>query len=97
MQLFDCQYAAPRKATVANQYQTQKQTSDFGFKITTANASSNIAADYKIGERVKHKKFGVGIILNVQSVGSDQRLEIAFDDVGTKNLMAAYASLNKVG
>lgn len=98
MHLCDYQSDAPKK-TITTQHEPKKQqyTADFGFKITTGSTTSSQTADYQIGERVKHKKFGVGIILNVQSVGSDQRLEIAFDEVGTKNLMAAYANLSKVG
>ncbi len=82
----------------ANQYyQPQNYEKAYGFNAINLNKSNNKDMNYKVGERVKHKKFGVGVILDVQSVGSDQRLEIAFDEVGTKNLMAAYANLSKVG
>ena len=48
---------------------------------------------YESGMRVKHKKFGEGTILKATAVGNDWHLEIIFDTVGTKNLMAAYANL----
>jgi len=47
--------------------------------------------DYKKGQRVRHKKFGDGTILDVQPLGNDIKLEIMFDTVGKKVLMAAFA------
>lgn len=43
--------------------------------------------------RVIHKKFGQGTILSAQPLGNDVKLEIMFDEVGKKVLMAAYANL----
>lgn len=57
---------------------------------------SKARPDFIVGQRVRHKKFGEGFILNLQAIGSDMRLEVAFDSVGTKNLMAAYANLEVV-
>ena len=51
------------------------------------------AANYTPGQRVCHKTFGNGMIVAVSPMGSDTLLEIAFDNVGTKKLMAAYAKL----
>lgn len=50
-------------------------------------------SQYAVGQRVEHKTFGEGMILTVSPMGSDTLLEIAFDKVGTKKLMAAYAKL----
>lgn len=47
--------------------------------------------NFKKGDYVEHTKFGKGIILEITPVGNDYHLQIAFDEVGTKNLMAAYA------
>lgn len=48
---------------------------------------------YKAGQMVLHKTFGNGLILSVKPMGSDALLEIAFDTVGTKKLMANFAKL----
>lgn len=69
-------------------------TSIFDEKIQKPKPQANL--EYAVGERVKHKKFGEGTILVVQPVGNDVRLEVAFDTVGTKNLMAIYANLKKI-
>ncbi|MCD7827961.1 MAG: UvrD-helicase domain-containing protein [Clostridiales bacterium] len=52
--------------------------------------------DYKPGERVSHKKFGTGMVISVQKMGNDMLLEIAFDSVGTKKIMAKVAPLEKI-
>ena len=42
--------------------------------------------------------FGEGTVLNVSPMGADHMYEIAFDNVGTKKLMANYVSklMNKI-
>ena len=44
------------------------------------------------GDMVMHAAFGRGLVLSVQKMGGDALLEIAFDDIGTKKLMAKTAS-----
>ena len=54
--------------------------------------------DLRPGDTVRHKAFGRGMVLSVRPMGNDALLEIAFDEVGTKKLMArtAAAHLNKL-
>ncbi len=54
------------------------------------------AIDFKKGDIVMHKKFGRGIVITAQRFGKDMRLEVNFDSIGTKQLMAAFAKLEKV-
>jgi DNA helicase-2/ATP-dependent DNA helicase PcrA len=44
------------------------------------------------GDMVQHTAFGKGMVLTVMKMGADALLEIAFDNVGTKKLMAKTAS-----
>ena len=48
------------------------------------------------GDTVLHSTFGPGLILSAKPIGNDTLLEIAFDNVGTKKLMANFAKLEKV-
>ena len=48
------------------------------------------------GDTVLHPTFGPGLILSAKPMGNDTLLEIAFDNVGTKKLMANFAKLEKV-
>jgi len=50
---------------------------------------------FSTGDRVRHNTFGNGTILSVRAMGSDTLYEIAFDNAGTKKLMATYAKLTK--
>ena len=43
-----------------------------------------------------HKKFGRGMVITAKRYGMDTLLEVAFDSVGTKQLMANFAKLEKV-
>ena len=56
-------------------------------------ASSAPKEVYNIGDTVKHKVFGTGVVLSAQPVGNDTLLEIAFENSGTKKLMANFAKL----
>ncbi|MCD8048154.1 MAG: UvrD-helicase domain-containing protein [Clostridia bacterium] len=61
------------------------------------NNKADLSGDlsFKPGDRVKHKKFGAGLVVAAEKVGNDVRYEIAFDSVGTKNLLGLYAKLQK--
>ena len=48
--------------------------------------------DLNKGDMVLHAAFGRGLVLSVMKMGGDALLEIAFDDIGTKKLMAKTAS-----
>ncbi len=59
-------------------------------------AKKKAEADYSVGERVKHNIFGEGTVLSVKKISNDAMLEIAFDSVGTKKLMANFAKITKI-
>ncbi|MEK6610808.1 MAG: UvrD-helicase domain-containing protein [Gemmatimonadota bacterium] len=52
---------------------------------------------YRLGERVRHRRFGGGTIKHVAGRGRDLKVQVEFDDesVGLKQLLAAYAGLEK--
>lgn len=51
---------------------------------------------YKLGEKVKHKIMGEGVILKIEPHGSDYKLTIAFRKHGKKVLSANFAGLKKI-
>ncbi|MBQ7980673.1 MAG: UvrD-helicase domain-containing protein, partial [Oscillospiraceae bacterium] len=59
-------------------------------------AKKNATADFSVGERVKHNVFGEGTVLSVKKISNDAMLEVAFDSVGTKKLMANFAKITKI-
>ena len=48
--------------------------------------------DYRPGDMVEHKSFGRGMVLSSLKMGNDALLEIAFDEKGTRKLMARAAA-----
>lgn len=81
-------YTAPER--------TKKFSRGFSGAGNGAGSSSGASVDYKIGERVSHKTFGEGMIISAKPMGGDMLLEVAFDNVGTKKLMAKMARLTKI-
>ncbi len=54
---------------------------------------NTVHSQYSVGQTVSHKTFGQGMILSVTPMGNDCLLEIAFENVGTKKIMAGFAKL----
>lgn len=48
---------------------------------------------FNIGDKVSHKKFGGGKILSLSDMGNDVLLEIEFENLGVKRLMANFAHI----
>ncbi len=51
---------------------------------------------YRVGQKVRHAVFGVGVVLNVSGEGDSAILEIVFPKVGPKRIAVAYAKLDVV-
>ncbi|WP_350635882.1 ATP-dependent DNA helicase [Pseudoalteromonas sp. GW168-MNA-CIBAN-0100] len=51
---------------------------------------------FNLGQRVLHAKFGVGTVLNYEGSGAQSRVQVNFDDLGSKWLVTAYARLQAV-
>ncbi|HYM29376.1 MAG TPA: DNA helicase II [Steroidobacteraceae bacterium] len=50
-------------------------------------------AGVRLGARVRHGKFGEGVVLNVEGSGAHARVQVSFERQGTKWLMVQYANL----
>ena len=64
--------------------------------LNSLSKKTNTTVDlsqYKSGVRVFHKKFGEGTINQVEPEGEDLKVDIQFDKVGHKRLMAKFANL----
>jgi DNA helicase-2/ATP-dependent DNA helicase PcrA len=59
-------------------------------KATTAVGELGI----RLGQRVRHGKFGDGVILNCEGQGAHARVEVNFETAGTKWLVLSYANLD---
>lgn len=50
----------------------------------------------KSGDSIRHKKFGDGMIIGKEKMGNDVLLEVVFEKVGTKKIMAKVAPIEKI-
>ncbi len=60
--------------------------------VSAPAAPKTPALELNKGDMVQHTAFGRGMVLSVMKMGGDALLEIAFDEIGTKKLMAKTAS-----
>ena len=51
---------------------------------------------FKLGQQVKHAKFGEGVVLNYEGSSAQARIQVNFVDVGSKWLVVEYANLQAV-
>ncbi|MBI4297866.1 MAG: UvrD-helicase domain-containing protein [Chloroflexi bacterium] len=53
--------------------------------------------ELKPGDRVRHSRFGDGMVVAVFPAGDDQEVTVAFQGAGVKRLLQSYAKLEKLG
>ncbi len=80
-------YASAYTYTVPQREQPRRTTPQYNYAQT-----SKPVLDLNKGDMVQHTAFGRGMVLSVVKMGGDALLEIAFDEIGTKKLMAKTAS-----
>jgi DNA helicase-2/ATP-dependent DNA helicase PcrA len=55
------------------------------------------APQYRTGQKVRHAKFGEGIVIESKVTGNDEEVTVAFKNEGLKKLAASFANLEEVG
>lgn len=76
----------------------QTKSKSFFSKISDNSKMANrFHEDWSIGDKVKHKKWGDGIITGVSGLGTKKEIEVEFLDksIGTKTLSLIYAPITK--
>ncbi len=51
---------------------------------------------YDVGDRVRHMKFGDGLVISIVEGGRDYEVTVQFDTVGVKKMFAGFAKLQKI-
>ena len=67
-----------------------------GFGSSVKSRGSTDYSKFKAGDAVEHRTFGRGEILKATPCGNDCILEIQFESIGFKRLMAAFAKVKKI-
>ena len=61
----------------------------------TRTFTNNEGVSFKVGDKVTHPKFGEGLITQVKGSGDNEELDIIFQQVGPKRLLANFAPIKK--
>jgi DNA helicase-2/ATP-dependent DNA helicase PcrA len=71
-------------------------TSAANLRNRQQGAEPPAASGFKVGERVRHHKFGDGQVLAVKASGLDEEVTVMFKSAGTKRLLASMARLERI-
>lgn len=61
---------------------------------TTANASATNT--FKVGDKVKHERFGVGVVIELEGSGAGEKARVRFEYTGEKSLLLKFAKMTKI-
>lgn len=100
--LFKDQEVSPKKKEVANQIQK-----DSIFTISAADYQKDrfvqkpiqkreTPMEVRVGSKVKHQKFGEGMIVSIIDQDNDKKVTIAFDQIGLKTLLLSIAPITLI-
>jgi len=82
-------YVHATQAFRSQAFTAVKPSQNFGVK-------SGKGPDYEVGDRVKHMKFGEGLVTAMVQGGRDYEVTVDFDTVGVKKMFAGFAKLQKI-
>ena len=82
----------------AKSYSRNAFMKDSAFRTGKAQTPANkpVKKVFAAGDKVNHRTFGDGIVVKVTPLANDSMLEIMFDRVGTKKVMANFAPVKKI-
>lgn len=66
------------------------------FEIKQFAVGEKVTIDYKVGDTVKHIKFGLGKVKSIIEGGRDFEVTVDFETAGTKKMFSAFANLKKI-
>ena len=82
-------YRQAKQAFKAQAFTAQKPVRQFG-------KPAKGGLGYEVGDRVRHIKFGEGMVANIVEGGRDFEVTVDFDRAGTKKMFAGFAKLEKL-
>ena len=77
-------------AQVVNEVRPRVQVSRPSFTGRFAEAPSH---GLTLGKRVRHAQFGIGVVVDAEGAGAHARVQVNFEDAGSKWLVLGYANL----
>jgi len=82
-------YARKLVSSVKRQPQAGRQASH----TPSADFAPSDTSTLAVGMRVEHPRFGFGKVLAIESIGTDRKAKVHFDNFGEKTLLLSFAKL----
>src|SRR5690625_275913 len=67
-----------------------------GHFSSASSSAPSVEHDFDLGSMVSHERFGKGTVVSVEGSGDSARVQVNFEQAGTKWLVLAYASLQRL-
>jgi len=84
------------KSTTNTNYKNMYSSNIFELPNTSKGVTGKSELDYVVGDRVRHIKFGEGVVQAIKDGGRDYEVTVEFDKVGVKKMFASFAKLQKI-
>ncbi|MED4354161.1 DNA helicase PcrA [Schinkia azotoformans] len=86
-----------RQPTAATPFGVSKPRIQQSVVRPVATKTGGDQVGWRVGDKVEHKKWGIGTVVSVKGEGTDKELDIAFPQpTGIKRLLAQFAPINKI-
>lgn len=85
-------------STAGSRFSTRQAAQQVSARWSQKNPASSPtgrSANYKVGDRVYHDKFGEGTVIAVELESDDELVQVAFPNQGIKKLSTSFAPLEK--
>ncbi len=86
----------PKQPSYFDAKKTFKQKAFQTYEKKQFTVAGSKGPGYDVGDRVRHIKFGEGVVTGITEGGRDYEVSVQFDHVGTKKMFAMFAKLQKV-
>ncbi|EKN66235.1 DNA helicase PcrA [Schinkia azotoformans] len=86
-----------RQPTAATPFGVSKPRIQQSVVRPVATKTGGDQVGWRVGDKVEHKKWGIGTVVSVKGEGTDKELDIAFPQpTGIKRLLAQFAPITKI-
>jgi DNA helicase-2/ATP-dependent DNA helicase PcrA len=85
-----------RTASYAQRRAQSRQAAASAASVTGPSTTGAGSISWKVGDQAEHRKWGVGTVVKVSGTGEEQELDVAFEGMGIKRLLAAFAPIKPV-
>jgi DNA helicase II / ATP-dependent DNA helicase PcrA len=76
-------------------HENEEESNDNPFHIKT-KVQAEEKNEWKIGDKIIHRKWGRGIVVNIKGTGDATEIDVTFPSVGVRRLLAKFAPIERL-